>query len=91
MKKVTTGAVALMMLVSGSVMAMDKTATGAVLGATAGAIAGKDVKSAAGGAIIGAGTGAMLKKGDKGKAARKGGVAGASWAQAWRRQPGRAS
>ncbi|CCJ80641.1 hypothetical protein BN134_1359 [Cronobacter dublinensis 1210] len=62
MKKVTTGAVALMMLVSGSVMAMDKTATGAVLGATAGAIAGKDVKSAAGGAIIGAGTGAMLKK-----------------------------
>ena len=30
-----------------------------------------------GGAIIGAGTGAMLKKGDKGKAARKGGVAGA--------------
>lgn len=43
MKKTITGIVTLMLLTSAPVMAMDKTATGAVLGATAGAIAGKDV------------------------------------------------
>ncbi len=90
MKKTITGIVTLMLLTSAPVMAMDKTATGAVLGATAGAIAGKDVKSAVGGAVIGAGTGAMLKKGDKGKAARKGGVAGAVVGAGVPRQPGKA-
>lgn len=78
-KKITCAFVLLgALLPAVSAMAMDKTATGAVVGATVGAAAGKDVKSAVGGAVVGAGTGAMTKSGDTGKAARQGGAAGAA-------------
>lgn len=90
MKKTITGIVTLMLLTSAPVMAMDKTATGAVLGATAGAIAGKDVKSAVGGAVIGAGTGAMLKKAIKAKRRVKVALRVRSWARALPQQPGKA-
>jgi len=66
------------LLCSASSLAADKTATGALVGATIGAVAGKSVKSTVGGAVVGAGTGAMFKNGEKGKAARKGGVIGAA-------------
>lgn len=62
MQKKIMGIAILGMALVGQAHAIDKTATGAVLGATAGAIAGKSVKSTVGGAVVGAGAGAMLKK-----------------------------
>lgn len=68
MKRKAIGIIVLSALLCGQALAIDKTATGALLGATAGAVAGKNVKSA----VVGAGAAAVT-----GKSVLKGAALGA--------------
>ncbi|MBK4119199.1 hypothetical protein JHE03_23220, partial [Pluralibacter gergoviae] len=76
LKSTLAGCALVALFASSTSFAANRALGGAVAGAAVGGMAGQSVESGVKGAVIGGGIGAAVNKGEKGKNARKGALAG---------------